>query len=219
MAPAPMASPPQIVPQPQPALKSISIQCDPSDEDVASRAFSHKVTREADRVIQQLHVFEQLHHRDRLEVRSMLVEHNSDQLVKILNYYSLDTLIHVFCCDTDHHPHSHPYNFTGARPAENSDETCVNTIRVLAADTVQKAESGHPGMPMGMAPVAHVLWSKFLKFNPNNPSWPNRTFSKWYLSLCFFSTTQASTCSKSTHTTQKLPPSLFQTRVGIYTIM
>lgn len=50
----------------------------------------------------------------------------------------------------------------------------MNTIRVLAADTVQKAESGHPGMPMGMAPVAHVLWSKFLKFNPNNPSWPNR---------------------------------------------
>jgi len=54
------------------------------------------------------------------------------------------------------------------------DEVCINTIRCLAADVVQKATCGHPGMPMGMAPVAHVLWSKFMHFNPSNPKWVNR---------------------------------------------
>jgi transketolase len=50
----------------------------------------------------------------------------------------------------------------------------VNTIRMLAVDTVQKANSGHPGMPMGMADCAFILWSRFLKFNPKDPDWPNR---------------------------------------------
>eukprot|EP01121_Diplochlamys_sp_Union-15-3_P004698 TRINITY_DN1489_c0_g1_i2.p1 TRINITY_DN1489_c0_g1~~TRINITY_DN1489_c0_g1_i2.p1 ORF type:complete len:676 (-),score=164.88 TRINITY_DN1489_c0_g1_i2:30-2057(-) len=50
----------------------------------------------------------------------------------------------------------------------------INTIRVLCADVVQKANSGHPGAPMGMAPVAHVLWKKFLKYNPVNALWPAR---------------------------------------------
>jgi transketolase len=54
------------------------------------------------------------------------------------------------------------------------DELCVNTIRMLAVDAVQKANSGHPGMPMGDAPMAYVLWSKFLKHNPKNPKWHNR---------------------------------------------
>lgn len=53
-------------------------------------------------------------------------------------------------------------------------DKAINTIRFLAVDAVEKANSGHPGMPMGMAPIAHVLWSKFLKFNPKNPAWPNR---------------------------------------------
>ena len=51
---------------------------------------------------------------------------------------------------------------------------CANAIRALAMDAVQKANSGHPGMPMGMADVAEVLWRDFLKFNPQNPKWPNR---------------------------------------------
>lgn len=51
---------------------------------------------------------------------------------------------------------------------------CANAIRALAMDAVQKANSGHPGMPMGMADVAEVLWRDFLKFNPRNPKWPNR---------------------------------------------
>ncbi len=54
------------------------------------------------------------------------------------------------------------------------DQLCVNTIRTLAIDAVQKANSGHPGMPMGTADMAYVLWTKFLKHNPKNPDWFNR---------------------------------------------
>lgn len=54
------------------------------------------------------------------------------------------------------------------------DELCVNTIRTLSIDAVQAAESGHPGMPMGMADAAYVLWTKFLKHDPSNPDWYNR---------------------------------------------
>ncbi|MBS0349635.1 MAG: transketolase [Proteobacteria bacterium] len=50
----------------------------------------------------------------------------------------------------------------------------ANAIRALAMDAVQKANSGHPGMPMGMADIAEVIWNDFLKYNPQNPSWPNR---------------------------------------------
>lgn len=56
----------------------------------------------------------------------------------------------------------------------NLDKLAVNTIRILSAEGVQKANSGHPGMPMGMADCAYVLWTKFLKFNPENPHWINR---------------------------------------------
>lgn len=54
------------------------------------------------------------------------------------------------------------------------DNLAVNTIRVLVADVVEKANSGHPGAPMGLAGVAHVLWSKVMKYNPANPKWANR---------------------------------------------
>jgi transketolase len=50
----------------------------------------------------------------------------------------------------------------------------INTVRILAADAVQKANSGHPGTPMALAPMGHVLWTQFLKYNPKNPQWPNR---------------------------------------------
>jgi len=56
----------------------------------------------------------------------------------------------------------------------NIDQLCVNTIRGLAMDGVQKAKSGHPGMPMGMADAAYVLWTRFLKHNPADPKWPDR---------------------------------------------
>ncbi|HBZ37042.1 MAG TPA: transketolase [Balneola sp.] len=54
------------------------------------------------------------------------------------------------------------------------DQLCVNTIRTLSMDAVQKANSGHPGMPMGMADVSYILWTKFLKHNPKNPEWFDR---------------------------------------------
>src|ERR1043165_7225239 len=54
------------------------------------------------------------------------------------------------------------------------DQLAVNTIRMLSADGVQKANSGHPGLPLGAAPMAYVLWSRFLRFNPKDPKWPNR---------------------------------------------
>jgi transketolase len=53
-------------------------------------------------------------------------------------------------------------------------ERCINTIRMLAADAVQKAKSGHPGMPMGAAAMAYVLWTRILRHNPANPAWPDR---------------------------------------------
>jgi transketolase len=56
----------------------------------------------------------------------------------------------------------------------NLDALCVNTIRMLSADCVEKANSGHPGMPMGMATVAYVLWTRFLRYNPANPNWSDR---------------------------------------------
>lgn len=53
-------------------------------------------------------------------------------------------------------------------------QTAINTVRVLSADAVQKANSGHPGMPMGAAPMGHVLWSEAMNYNPQNPDWANR---------------------------------------------
>ena len=54
------------------------------------------------------------------------------------------------------------------------DELCVNTIRTMAMDAVEAAKSGHPGLPMGAAAMAYVLWTRFLRHNPSNPQWPNR---------------------------------------------
>src|SRR5258706_2609976 len=54
------------------------------------------------------------------------------------------------------------------------DLLCINTIRTLSMDAVQKANSGHPGTPMALAPAAYVLWEQFLRHNPRNPKWPNR---------------------------------------------
>ena len=56
----------------------------------------------------------------------------------------------------------------------NLDLTCINTIRTLSMDAVQAANSGHPGTPMAMAPVAYCLWQQFLRFDPEDPIWPNR---------------------------------------------
>ena len=54
------------------------------------------------------------------------------------------------------------------------DRLCVDTIRTLAMDAVQKAKSGHPGTPMALAPVAYTLWQSALRYDPAHPLWPNR---------------------------------------------
>lgn len=63
-----------------------------------------------------------------------------------------------------------------AKPVKKTDidTLCINTIRTLSLDAVQKANSGHPGLPLGMAPTAYVLWTKFMRHNPKNPKWFNR---------------------------------------------
>ncbi len=58
--------------------------------------------------------------------------------------------------------------------AEDIDQLCINTIRTLSIDAIQKANSGHPGTPMALAPVAYTLWQRFLRFDPADPIWPNR---------------------------------------------
>ena len=59
-------------------------------------------------------------------------------------------------------------------PEKNLDELCIDTIRFLSIDAIEKAKSGHPGTPMGAAAMAYVLWDRFLKHNPHDPKWPDR---------------------------------------------
>jgi transketolase len=61
-----------------------------------------------------------------------------------------------------------------AEPRTEIEQLAINTIRTLSIDAIQKANSGHPGSPMALAPVAYVLWQRFLRFDPENPIWPNR---------------------------------------------
>ncbi len=75
------------------------------------------------------------------------------------------------------HEHSHhpPTPSLKSRGSDDDlDQLCVNTIRFLAVDAVQKANSGHPGAPMGLAPIAYVLWTRHLRFDPHDPHWFNR---------------------------------------------
>jgi transketolase len=65
-------------------------------------------------------------------------------------------------------------NIGESRGAASLDQLCINSIRVLAIDAVQKANSGHPGMPMGTAPMAYLLWTRFMRHNPANPKWAGR---------------------------------------------
>ena len=60
------------------------------------------------------------------------------------------------------------------KPDSELENLCINTIRILSADAVQNANSGHPGMPMGAAAMAYTLWTRFLKHNPRNPQWFDR---------------------------------------------
>src|SRR5438270_8062683 len=75
-------------------------------------------------------------------------------------------------------------------PSQNLDQLAINTIRTLSIDAVQKANSGHPGLPLGAAPMAYVLWTRFLRHNPRNPKWPDRdrfAFSAGHRSMLLYS--------------------------------
>src|SRR5438093_7861986 len=77
---------------------------------------------------------------------------------------------------------------TGAK--DKLEELCVNTIRFLAVDAVEKAKSGHPGSPMGMADMAFVLWTEFLRHDPADPQWRDRdrfVLSAGHASLLLYS--------------------------------
>ena len=63
---------------------------------------------------------------------------------------------------------------TAEKTTTGIETECINTVRVLSADAVQKANSGHPGTPMALAPLGHLLWTKIMNYNPHNPGWPNR---------------------------------------------
>ena len=60
------------------------------------------------------------------------------------------------------------------RPATDIDRLAIDTIRTLSMDAVEAAKSGHPGTPMALAPVAYTVWSEFLRYDPADPTWPNR---------------------------------------------
>ncbi|HEV7799012.1 MAG TPA: transketolase [Pyrinomonadaceae bacterium] len=69
---------------------------------------------------------------------------------------------------------SAPVQQENITPTPDLDQLCINTIRTLSLDAVQQAQSGHPGLPLGAAPMAYVLWTRFLRHNPKNPKWENR---------------------------------------------
>jgi transketolase len=58
--------------------------------------------------------------------------------------------------------------------SEELDQLAINTIRTLSIDAVQQAKSGHPGTPMALAPMVYTIWNRVLRFDPQDPIWPNR---------------------------------------------
>ena len=58
------------------------------------------------------------------------------------------------------------------------DQLCINTIRTLSMDAVQQAKPGHPGAPMALAPLVYTLWNRVMRFDPQDPIWPNRDLAK-----------------------------------------
>src|SRR5277367_2050164 len=77
------------------------------------------------------------------------------------------------------------------KDVKDIDQLCINTIRTLSIDAVQKALSGHPGTPMGAAPTVYCLWQRFLRYDPAEPEWPNRdrfVLSNGHASMLLYST-------------------------------
>jgi transketolase len=82
-----------------------------------------------------------------------------------------------FWVGTQEHAHQHAQHLAHHQVIPMTaelDQQCINTIRFLSVDMVQKADSGHPGMPLGASPTAYVLWTRWLRYHPRNPKWANR---------------------------------------------
>ena len=98
--------------------------------------------------------------------------------------------------------HAHGDGTVHKHPAGDLDQLCINTIRTLAMDAVQQANSGHPGTPMGLASLAYVLWTRYLKHNPRDPSWPNRdrfVLSPGHACMLLYALDRKSTRLNSSH--------------------
>src|SRR3954465_6431847 len=76
--------------------------------------------------------------------------------------------------DTATATRSAPSSLPSTPSGQSLEDLCINAIRVLSMDAVQKADSGHPGTPMALAPLAYLLWTQHLRYNPNDPHWMNR---------------------------------------------
>ncbi len=90
---------------------------------------------------------------------------------------------------------------TQAKTRVDLDLLSINTIRTLAIDAVQQANSGHPGAPMGLAPVAYALWQRFLRYDPADPVWPNRdrfVLSNGHASMLLYAMLHLTTAKCST---------------------
>jgi transketolase len=93
----------------------------------------------------------------------------------------------------------------------NLDQLCINTIRTLSIDAVQQANSGHPGAPMGLAPVVYSLWHNFLVFDPADPTWPNRdrfVLSAGHASMLLYSTLHLAGVREVNHKTGEVEKGL-----------
>jgi transketolase len=88
------------------------------------------------------------------------------------------------------------------------DELCINTIRTLATDAVQAANSWHPGTPMAMAPVTYCLWQQFLRFDPQDPIWPSPdrfVLSSGHVSMLLYSLLHLTRAARRLFGVQRLP--------------
>src|SRR6202049_3243086 len=82
-------------------------------------------------------------------------------------------------------------NPTSLPQSRSMEDRCINTIRTLSMDAVQQANSGHPGTPMALAPVIYTIWHNFLRFDPDDPIWPNRdrfVLSNGHASMLLYAT-------------------------------
>ena len=92
-----------------------------------------------------------------------------------------------------------------SKPSGDIEQVSINTIRTLSIDAIQKANSGHPGTPMALAPLAYVLWQRFLRFDPADPIWPNRdrfVLSNGHASMLLYSLLHLAGVRRSIPTTR-----------------